>query len=70
MARPSRTGFAKRQKEMARSEKRQLKLARRQKAKEAGGTDVEAEDGSVAASEEEQEQDPGQDQGEAASAEE
>ena len=38
MSRP-RSGFAKRQKEMARFEKRQLKLARRQKGKEDGATD-------------------------------
>jgi hypothetical protein len=34
MSRPSRSGFAKREKEKARSEKRQLKLARRQKGKD------------------------------------
>jgi len=36
MPRPH-SGFAKRQKELARSEKRRSKLARRQKAKEEGG---------------------------------
>ena len=41
MTRP-RSGFAKRQKEMARFEKRQLKLARRQKGKE-DGTPAEGE---------------------------
>lgn len=48
MANRSRTGFAKRQKELARSEKRKAKLARRQRAKEEGtpgadGTELEGE---------------------------
>jgi hypothetical protein len=41
MANRARTGFAKRQKELARSEKRTAKLARRQRGKEeAPGTDA------------------------------
>jgi|KBSSwiStaDraftv2_1062776.scaffolds.fasta_scaffold471548_3 hypothetical protein len=45
MPRPH-SGFAKRQKELARSEKRKSKLARRQKSKDGGEGDPVAEDGS------------------------
>ena len=43
MPRPH-SGFAKRQKELARSEKRKSKLARRQKSKEGGEGDPVADD--------------------------
>jgi len=45
MGRPSRTTFLKRQKEMARSEKRMSKLARRQKSKDEANLDANAQQG-------------------------
>ena len=61
MSRPSRTGFAKREKERARFEKRQSKLARRQKAKAEGDASAppEALEENAAAPAEPDEERPG-----------
>ena len=47
MARPSRGGFAKREKERARFEKRQQKIARRQNKGEAGAVSVDGDEGTT-----------------------